>query len=227
MTVILNEFDMAPIDHPTTLLLIRHGETAANVTGTWQGSTDSPLTERGRLQAQLLASRLASENRAVSAIYTSPLGRAQQTALILAALLGDPPVVTDPGLAEFHLGEWEGLSYDDLRFEKRLWERMRLDPTFAPPGGESAKQFAIRLTTSLRAIAERHPGQTTIVVSHGGALGTALALLVLGDGNRWTEYLLANGGLTEMAWGDPPRLLRLNDTAHLDGAARPQKWGAE
>ncbi|MCW5857896.1 MAG: histidine phosphatase family protein, partial [Caldilineales bacterium] len=96
------------------MLVVRHGETAANVSGAWQGSTDSPLTERGRLQAELLAQRLAAEGRAVAAIHTSPLGRARQTAEILAARLGHPSILPDPGLAEFHLGEWEGLSYDAL-----------------------------------------------------------------------------------------------------------------
>lgn len=211
----------------TTLLVVRHGETAANVSGAWQGSTDSPLTERGRLQAEFLAQRLAGEGRSVSAIYTSPLGRARQTAGILASSLATPPVVADPGLAEFHLGEWEGLSYDALRLEKRLWDRMAVDPHFTAPGGESAVAFATRLVTSFRTVASQHPGQTTVIVSHGGAIATALAMLVAGDGGRWLEFQVANCGLTEIAWGERPQLVRLNDTTHLDGAARPQRWGAE
>jgi len=211
----------------TTLLVVRHGETAANVSGAWQGSTDSPLTERGRLQAELLAQRLAAEGRAVAAIHTSPLGRARQTAEILAARLGHPSILPDPGLAEFHLGEWEGLSYDALRFEKRLWTRMAADPHFTAPGGESAAAFAMRLVASFGAIAGQHPGQTVVIVSHGGAIATALAMLVAGDGGRWLEFQMANCGLSEVAWGERPQLVRLNDTTHLNGAAKPQSWGAE
>ncbi len=211
----------------TTLLLIRHGETHANASGTWQGSTNSPLTERGRLQVEFLTQRLAGEGRTVSAIYTSPLGRARQTAGILASGLGAPPIVADPGLAEFHLGEWEGLSYDALRFDKGLWDKMAVDPHFTAPGGESAVTFATRLVSSFRTIASQHPGQTTIIVSHGGAIATVLAMLVSGDGGRWLEFQVANCALTEIAWGERPQLVRLNDTTHLDGAARPQQWGAE
>lgn len=211
----------------TTLLVVRHGETQANVSGAWQGSTDSPLTERGRLQAEFLAQRLAGEGRGVNAIYTSPLGRARQTASILASSLDTPPITDDPGLAEFHLGEWEGMSYDALRFDKGLWDKMAVDPHFAAPGGESAASFAMRLVTSFRAIVSQHPGQTAIIVSHGGAIATALAMLVAGDGGRWLEFQVANCGLTEIAWGERPQVVRLNDTTHLDGAARPQRWGAE
>lgn len=211
----------------TTLLVVRHGETQANVSGSWQGSTDSPLTERGRLQVEFLTQRLASEGRSVSAIYSSPLGRARQTADILASGLGAPPIVADPGLAEFHLGEWEGLSYDTLRFDKGLWDKMAVDPHFTAPGGESAVAFAMRLVASFRTIASQHPGQTSIIVSHGGAIATALAMLVSGDGGRWLEFQVANCALTEIAWGERPQVVRLNDTTHLDGAAKPLRWGAE
>lgn len=203
---------------PTHLLLVRHGETTANVSGTWQGASDSPLTERGRRQAERLAARLAADGRAIATIYASPLGRALSTARILAAALGNPPIVPEPGLAEFNMGEWEGLTYQQLAYEKRLWERMAADPHFAPPGGESAVGFAMRLLETFGAIRRRHPGQTVLVVSHGGALATALSLLLYGDGSRWSAFQLANGSLTELEWaGERPQLLRLNDTSHLDG----------
>jgi broad specificity phosphatase PhoE len=211
---------------PTHLFLVRHGETAANVSGTWQGASDSPLTERGRRQAELLAARLAADGRPIAVIYSSPLGRALTTAHILATGLGNPPIVAEPGLAEFNMGEWEGLTYEALAYEKRLWERMAADPHFAPPGGESAVAFAHRLMESFGAIRRRHPGQSVLVVSHGGALATALSLLLYGDGSRWSAFALANGSLTELEWAEArPRLLRLNDTSHLDGitpALRPE-----
>ncbi len=203
---------------PTHLLLVRHGETVANVEGTWQGASDSPLTERGRLQVERLAARLAAMKRPIAVVYTSPLGRALSTAQILVAGLGHPPLVLDPGLAEFNMGEWEGLTYRQLAQEKRLWEHMAADPHFAPPGGESAVGFAMRLLNTFGTIRRRHPGQTVLVVSHGGALATALSLLLYGDGSRWSAFQLANGSLTELEWTEErPQLLRLNDTSHLDG----------
>ena len=211
----------------TTLLLVRHGETDANASSIWQGSSDSPLNERGRRQSQRVAERLAAGGYIGNVIYASPLSRASETAETISRRVDAGAVHLEPDLAEFHLGEWEGLSYDDLRLDRRLWERMAEDPNFAPPGGESAVQFAIRLVRVFQDIAGRHPGETVIVVSHGGAIATAIAMLVDGDGSRWTQYLMANCGLSEMTWNPAPVLVRMNDTAHLDADAGPRNWGAE
>ena len=209
---------------PTTLLLVRHGETAANVAGTWQGSTNTPLNERGLAQAHALASRLADEAPDIVAIYSSPLGRATQTAEIIAQKLGELPVQTDPALAEFNLGDWEGLTYEALRSEKRLWERMAEDFNFAPPNGESAVEFAMRLLNVFQTIAARHPGEKVAVVSHGGAIATALAMLIEQDGSRWGAYQMANCGLSELVFDPEPHLVRLNATEHLVTTGRLGDW---
>lgn len=208
----------------TTLLLVRHGETDANASGTWQGSTDSPLNQRGRAQAEALARRLASENHAIAAVYSSPLSRAQQTAEIIASQIGSPVVNLEADLQEFNLGDWEGLTYDELRFEKRLWDRMRDDPTFTPPGGESAWDFGTRLLYSIRKIASDHPGETVIVVSHGGAIATALALIVSGDGQKWPDYQMLNCALSELVFDPDPSLKRLNVREHLQGVGALTEW---
>lgn len=208
----------------TTLLLVRHGETNANASGTWQGSTDSPLNQRGRAQAEALAQWLASENHAITAIYSSPLSRARQTAEIIAAQVGNQAIKLESGLQEFNLGDWEGLTYDELRFEKRLWDRMRDDPTFTPPGGESAWTFATRLLYSIRSIAANHPGETVIVVSHGGAIATALALIVTGDGQTWPDYQMLNCALSELVFDPEPSLKRLNVREHLQGVGALTEW---
>jgi probable phosphoglycerate mutase len=104
---------------------------------------------------------------------------------------------------------------------------MAADPHFSAPGGESAAAFAMRLAASFRTIAGQHPGQTALIVSHGGAIATALAMLAVGDGGRWLEFQMANCGLSEIIWGERPQVLCLNDTTHLNGAAKPQSWGAE
>ena len=209
---------------PTTLYLIRHGETDANVAGVWQGSTDSPLNARGEAQARALARRLADEALPITAIYTSPLQRARQTAENIARALGDVPVIPDPGLAEFHLGEWEGLSYEQLRDEKRLWARMAEDPDFAPPGGESPRAFAIRLLNSIQTIAQKHAGESVAVVGHGGAMATVLSLLIDQDGGRWREYLMHNASLTELVFDPEPRLVTFSDIAHLKDVGNLDKW---
>lgn len=208
----------------TTLFLIRHGETAANASGTWQGATNSDLNERGQVQAQAIAGRLAGDEYQISAMYSSPLGRATQTAGFIAQAVGDPPLELDPALAEFNLGDWEGLTYENLRFEKKLWEKMDTDPNFQPPGGESAVAFATRLVVAIQSIAARHPGETVVVVSHGGAIATALSILIEQDGSSWPKYQMANCGLTKLVFDPAPRLAFLNDTAHLDGIGAIAEW---
>ena len=202
-------------DRPTTLLFIRHGETDANANGQLEGATDKPLNATGQAQAQAVAARLVGENRPIHAIYSSSLTRARQTAAALAATLGELPVQVDADLSEFHLGEWDGLTLEELRDEKQLWVRMATDPHFAPPGGESAMQFGLRLVRAVRAILSRHPGQTVAIFSHGGALATVLAVLLENQGNRWPGYLMDNGGISEMVFEPAPRLVRMNDVSHI------------
>ncbi|NOZ50193.1 MAG: histidine phosphatase family protein [Chloroflexi bacterium] len=209
---------------PTILYLIRHGETDANLHGIWNGATDSPLNERGVAQAQAVARRLQDEAHDLAAIYTSPLLRARQTTQSIVARLHLHPIHVWPELAEFNLGAWEGLSYETLQYEKKLWDRMKADPFFAPPGGESAAQFAMRLVTAIRSIAQQHPAQRVVVVSHGGAMATVLAMLVEQDGQNWRAYQMANCSLSELAFQPEPRLLRLNDTSHLDAVGKLDDW---
>ena len=211
-------------NQPTTLLLVRHGETAANVTGIWQGSTDGILNSRGKMQAHAIATRLAADDLGIVAIYSSPLSRAANTAKIIAQEVGNPTLELTPSLAEFDLGEWEGLTYEQLRHEKRLWDKMNVDPAFAPPGGESAVEFATRLVHGFQSIAGRHQGQTVLIVSHGGAIATALSMLIEQDGTRWTSYQMANCALSELTFDPAPRLVRLNDAEHLNGIGTLGDW---
>ncbi|MFZ2421019.1 MAG: histidine phosphatase family protein [Anaerolineae bacterium] len=200
---------------PTTLLFIRHGETDANVNGHLEGATDRPLNATGQAQAQALAARLLSENRPIQVIYSSSLTRARQTAAALATALGELPVQVDPDLSEYRLGEWDGLTLEELRDEKQMWVRTASDPHFAPPGGESAMQFGLRLVRAVRAILSRHPGQTVAIFSHGGALATVLALLLENQGNRWPGYQMDNCGISEVVFEPAPRLVRMNDVGHI------------
>ena len=211
-------------ERSTTLFLVRHGETAANASGTWQGATNSELNERGQVQAQAVADRLAGDDIQINAMYSSPLGRAAQTAEFIARAVGNPPLELNPALAEFNLGDWEGLTYEELRFEKRLWEKMAVDPNFRPPGGESAVEFAMRLVNAFQSIAARHPGDEVVVVSHGGAIATALSMLIEQDGSRWPRYQMANCGLTKLVFDPAPQLVYMNDTEHLDGIGAIAEW---
>ncbi len=209
---------------PTILYLIRHGETDANVAGVWQGSTDSPLNQRGLAQARALARRIAREQLPLSVIYSSPLRRARQTAESVAQALGDVPIILDPGLAEYHLGEWEGLSYQQLKEEKHLWDRMAADPDFTPPGGESPRHFALRLLNSFQTITQKHAGETVAVVGHGGALATALSMLLDKSGAAWRQYQMLNASLSKLVFDPEPRLAFFSDVSHLQHIGNLGEW---
>ena len=150
----------------TEILLIRHGETVWNEQGRMQGQHDSPLTPLGLQQARQLGRRLARVS--FSALYSSDLGRAHQTARCIADATGHE-IVADEGLRERHFGIFEGMTNTEIKSQHpELYERFaKRDPDFAMPGGESAAQFRSRCVGALEKIAARHREETIVIVSHG------------------------------------------------------------
>ena len=150
----------------TDILLIRHGETLWNQQRRMQGQNDSPLTPNGLEQARKLARRL--KDVAFTALYSSDLGRAHQTARCIADATGHD-VIADQGLRERHFGIFEGLTNAEIqtRHPKDYVLFAKRDPDYAMPGGESAAQFRKRVVQTLEAIAGRHRGETITVVTHG------------------------------------------------------------
>jgi broad specificity phosphatase PhoE len=151
----------------TTIYLARHGESDWNAANRFQGHSDRPLTDLGREQAQALGELVAAEN--VEAVYSSPLKRALETALIVAARSG-LEVVEDEDLREVDTGSWSGLSRAEVqeRFPKGFdrwtsggagWE-----------DGESYEEMAERVLAAVNRIAAAHPGGRVLIVSHGGPI---------------------------------------------------------
>jgi broad specificity phosphatase PhoE len=196
------------------LLLVRHGQIHANVQRIWHGSTDSPLTDLGEQQAVRTAQHLAAERPQVAAVYASPLGRTRATAEPIARALG-VQLEIEPGLAEFGIGELEGVSYAELLSEHRFFERIQSDPHYAPPGGESLAAVLARVSASVLRIAERHRGEEVIAVGHGAALGLALSHLIEGATDRWHRYQMSNASISELVLEPEPQLLAFDLTAHL------------
>ena len=195
------------------LILVRHGETSANLDGVWHGSTDTSLTPRGRQQAERVAGYLRAEQPDASALYSSDLQRARHTAEPIANGLG-LSLRLDVDLREFDLGGWEGRSFAELFEVERFWHHMARDPHYAPHGGESPLQVTQRITGVLRRIAVAHPGERVIVVAHGGALSMALAELVDGHYTQW-KRVMDNCAVSELVIEPEPSLLRFNHTEHL------------
>ena len=116
-----------------TLWFIRHAETA--LAGTFCGSTDPPLCERGLAQLPALAARVCTTP--IAAIYTSNLQRAQQTAEVLAAL-HNTPIHPRPGLRQIHFGQWETLTWQQIEATDPAFAARWVAefPAVPPPGGE-------------------------------------------------------------------------------------------
>jgi broad specificity phosphatase PhoE len=197
----------------TLLTIVRHGQTSANIDRVWHGSTNTPLTEFGRGQAAAAAAFIEANHKPVRNIYASPLDRAQHTAEAIATRLGLVPEI-ESGLAEYDLGAWEGMSFEELYEDKKLFHNLRVDPHYRPHGGESPKQVGDRLVDALRRIAGRHPGERVVVVSHGGALSIAFGLLLDNDYGSWRR-VMNNCAITELVLEPSPELVSFNLTDHL------------
>ncbi|HEX2036583.1 MAG TPA: histidine phosphatase family protein [Chloroflexota bacterium] len=208
------------MSHPSLrLLLARHGETVWNREGRYQGQRDSALTERGEAQARCLATRLADESIAVA--YASDLRRAWQTAEVIAAGR-NLSVTRDASWREMSYGAWEGLTRAEIqeRFPD-AWQRRLANPAgIAPPGGESPLDLQRRVVGALHALAERHPGQSVLVVTHGGALRALACWLFDVDLNdpASSRLGLTNCGLSCVRYdGAAWQVDCWNDVSHLDG----------
>jgi broad specificity phosphatase PhoE len=179
----------------STLVLIRHGRTAWNAEGRFQGQADPPLDRTGWEQAADVA--LALRSTPLAAVLSSDLSRARQTAALVAAGRG-LVVRTSDQLREVDLGTWTALTRGkaEQRFpgEYRAWHA---NPrTFRRGGGETEDEAGARVARFLRAAARSWPGETIAVVSHGLALRGAMhALRELGAIDLPDEAAhLDNGG---------------------------------
>jgi broad specificity phosphatase PhoE len=149
--------------------MARHGETDWNLEGRFQGQADPPLNSNGLAQARQLADLLV--NAGIQAIYCSDLQRAFYTAEIIGNTLGVVPRV-DKRLREICLGEWEGMQSEQIKSHyPDLWRRRQLDPVnVPPPGGENLLELAGRVWAAADQIADWHPDETVLLVSHGVSL---------------------------------------------------------
>jgi len=152
------------------IFLARHGETEWNRVGRWQGKTDIPLSEVGRAQAQALRERL--RDRGIVRVYASDLGRARETADIVAAALGLTPVTLDERLRERGFGCFEGLTRSECEVHHpEAWARYLADRRSTPPDAEPQPRVVERMMSALTDIAAATPDDAAVlVVSHGGAI---------------------------------------------------------
>ncbi|WP_374210606.1 histidine phosphatase family protein [Dermatobacter hominis] len=224
----MRQYRFAPPTGATTIVLVRHGESAPEHPDRpfplRDGHGDPPLAPDGEEQARRVGERLASEHRAgltIDAVYVTTLQRTHQTAAPLIELLArdggvdvEPNVLAD--LREVFLGEWEqqfrakvasGDPVAAAMFAEERWDVI--------PGAERGEDFAARLRAGVEAIHAAHPDSRVVAVVHGGVIGQ---LLAMATGSTPFAFVGAdNASISELVvqadgrW----RIRRFNDIAHL------------
>ena len=206
----------------TRLVLIRHGESRAQVDGLVAGhATCSGLSPQGRRQAEALCDRLAGSGELgrVDALYTSVQARAIETAGIIRPALGGVREATeDCTWCELHPGMAEGLTWTQLR-QQHPADGDPDDPHRPRvAGAETWSGLYQRVRDGLHQLVRDHPGQRIVVVGHGGTVGASLVALGDTPVERGVDVIrrVANTSVTE--WhhtGTTWRLARFNDAEHV------------
>ncbi|MGD9955800.1 MAG: histidine phosphatase family protein [Candidatus Nanopelagicales bacterium] len=185
------------------VLLVRHGQSEGNVARVWTSARGGfPLTALGHEQARSVGSALAG--RDVVAVYGSPLVRAQETAAEIGAILGLPAYELE-GVEELHVGIHEGVHDDHVgpiaeQVFGAWWRDNDLSGGFE--GGETGLQIAERMRAALDLVADKHAGESVVVVSHGGAMAVGVIELCGLDPAYVATHLLKNTDVVELVRTD-------------------------
>ncbi len=203
---------------PTTTVLLRHGETAHTAEKRFSGSGghDPELSGEGLRQAKAVAERLARDG-GVDVVVSSPMRRTRQTADAVASALGVTVREVDD-VRECAFGEWEGLTFDEVR---EVWPEQLAawlgDPTAKPPGGESFTDVRRRVTRARDQLLARHARTSILVVTHVTPTKVLVADALDAPLSALYRMELSPATITEVQWYENGQasLRRFNDAAHL------------
>jgi probable phosphoglycerate mutase len=211
---------------PVRILLARHGETVFNVEGRWQGQADSPLTERGRAQAAELARALADEQ--ITAVYSSDLGRAADTAAEVASL-HNLQVTAEGRLREINVGAWTGKNRDEINAEfpggLKAWASQ--PSAYELPDGETIGAAQARALEFFGDRMPAHSGEAVVVISHGALCQTILVNAIGGTvDDLWLKEGVDNCQISRLEWTADRglQLIQLVDVRHLEQVGSLRVW---
>ena len=202
----------------TRLLLVRHGEVEGIRPPRFRGRAELPLTERGRRQAAAAGKRIAN-TWAVSQVYTSPMDRCVETARAITDGNGLEPDVLE-GLIDLDYGAWQSKSFDEIRAAEpaafAAW--FRAPETVRFPGGDNLQDLIARTGEALRRVRRQRPEDTVALVGHDSSLRALLLQVLWMPLHAYWRLELSPCGISEVEVDDDgARVLRVNDTAHLEG----------
>lgn len=200
-----------------TYYLVRHGETLWNTQGRTQGHGNSPLTEKGILQAKMLAEHI--KKYPIDVIYSSDLGRAVETSNIIGEELGIE-VVPTPNLREMGFGLWEGMKIHDIK-EKypedfKIWrtnpDELRIE------GGENLHMIKERQDALIDRLNEMYEDKHILLVSHSVTVRAMLLSFLDSDVKNIYRIKQDNTALNIVEYRNyGPVVVKMNDTTHLTG----------
>lgn len=198
-------------DKPTLLLLVRHGTTPTTGKVLPGRARGLRLADSGKKQASIAAERIAEIGN-ISAIYSSPLERARETAAPISRVLRRP-VRIDRGLLECDFGDWTGQSLRRL-MKKPEWTTVQRAPsTFRFPAGESFIEMQTRIVGALDVIRRRHRGQTVVCVSHADPIKAAVAHAMGTPLDLFQRIVISTCSVTAIVYTDAaPIVLTVNST---------------
>ncbi len=199
-----------PTSEATRICLVRHGETEWNAGRRIQGQIDISLNDTGRRQAVAAGRWLRAAG--IAALYSSDLKRAWTTAQAIGTELGLLPTAV-PEMRERRYGIFEGLTYDEARAKHpagyAAFEGRNADYAFE--NGESLQAMYQRVTGKLTSLAAMHPGESIVVVLHGGVLDIVNRFVRGNALEKPRDFLIPNAGI--------------NWISVLDGQWRLESWG--
>lgn len=209
-----------PMPPPTTIVLVRHGQTPSTGKVLPGRAAGLHLADSGHAQARRAAERIA-ELPTVDAVYTSPLERARETAAPIGVARELRPKV-ERGLLECDFGEWTGASLKRL-MKKPEWATVQRAPsTFRFPGGESFTEMQHRIVTTLDRLRDAHPGGTIVCVSHADPIKAGLAHALGTHIDQFQRIVVNTGAISVVLWSIAgPTVLAVNSTGQSLNDLRP------
>ncbi|HJB25548.1 MAG TPA: histidine phosphatase family protein [Firmicutes bacterium] len=201
----------------TTVYTVRHAQSAGNLKKIFQGRLDIGLSEMGMEQLEPLSKRF--EHVAVSAVYSSPLKRARQTAEAICHVC-HAPLIIDQRLIEIDGGAFQGKRYEELAvlFPERYQAWVHHAGAFEAPDGESMRQVYDRMRSALCEIVRKHVGGTIVLVSHGCAICNLMCYV---HGTGVEQVCLSgcsqNTAISRIDFDEElrPKVIFENDASHL------------
>lgn len=204
---------------PTTILMVRHGQTPTTGKVLPGRAKGLHLAGLGHEQAKIAALRIAELN--IDAVYSSPLERAKETAAPISAACGLKTQI-ERGLFECDFGDWTGKQLKDL-MKLPEWQSVQRAPsTFRFPNGESFTEMQTRMVNALDKLRKLHPGGTIVCVSHADTIKAAVAHAMGTHIDLFQRIVISPASISAVTWhAGGPIVLAVNSTGRPLSELKP------